>query len=78
MSRLNMDLLIVLSKYKSYLYDSVVVTLTAAATGTEKAFIGNLVATNHLIHLIGMKNPVFVSFEDENSKPNTRPFKNNG
>ncbi len=47
------------------LYDSVEVALTAVATGTEKAFIGNLATTNYLIRLNGLTNLRFVSFEAE-------------
>jgi two-component system sensor histidine kinase/response regulator len=47
------------------LYDSVEAALTAVATGTEKAFIGNLATTNYLIRLNGLTNLRFVSFEAE-------------
>jgi len=38
------------------LYDSVETALTAVATGEEKAFIGNLATTNHIIHTNGLTN----------------------
>jgi two-component system sensor histidine kinase/response regulator len=47
------------------LYDSVEAALTAVATGTEKAFIGNLATTNYLIRSTGLTNLRFVSFEAE-------------
>jgi two-component system sensor histidine kinase/response regulator len=47
------------------LYDSVEAALTAVATGTEKAFIGNLATTDYLIRSRGMTNLRFVSFEAE-------------
>lgn len=47
------------------LYDSVEAALTAVATGTEKAFIGNLATTNYLIRSNGMTNLRFISFEPE-------------
>ncbi len=47
------------------LYDSVEAALTAVATGTEKAFIGNLATTNYLIRLNGLTNLRFVAFEAE-------------
>ena len=47
------------------LYDSVEAALTAVATGTEKAFIGNLATTNYLIRSNGLTNLRFVSFEAE-------------
>jgi len=47
------------------LYDSVESALTAVATGTEKAFIGNLASTNYLIRMNGLTNLRFVSFEAE-------------
>jgi len=47
------------------LYDSIEAALTAVATGAEKAFIGNLATTNHLIRSIGLTNLRFVSFEAE-------------
>jgi two-component system sensor histidine kinase/response regulator len=47
------------------LYDSVEAALTAVATGTEKAFIGNLATTNYLIRLNGLTNLKFISFEAE-------------
>ncbi len=45
------------------LYDSVEAALTAVATGTEIAFIGNLATTNYLIRSNGLTNLRFVSFE---------------
>ncbi|MGI6571562.1 MAG: ATP-binding protein [Caldicoprobacterales bacterium] len=47
------------------LYDSVEAALTAVATGTEKAFIGNLATTNYIIRSNGLTNLRFVSFEAE-------------
>ncbi|KAF1084011.1 Virulence sensor protein BvgS precursor [Sporotomaculum syntrophicum] len=47
------------------LYESVEAALAAVATGTEKAFIGNLATTNYLIRANGMTNLRFVSFEAE-------------
>ena len=47
------------------LYDTVEAALTAVATGTEKAFIGNLATTNYIIHLNGLTNLRFVAFEAE-------------
>lgn len=47
------------------LYDSVEAALTAVATGTEKAFVGNLATTNYLIRSNGLTNLRFVSFESE-------------
>jgi two-component system sensor histidine kinase/response regulator len=47
------------------LYDSVEAALTAVATGTEKAFVGNLATTNYLIRSNGLLNLRFVSFEAE-------------
>lgn len=45
------------------LYDSVEAALTAVATGTEVAFIGNLTTTNYLIRSNGLTNLRYVSFE---------------
>jgi len=47
------------------LYDSVEAALTAVASGTEKAFIGNLATTNYLIRSNGLTNLRFVAFEAE-------------
>ncbi|MDD4688645.1 MAG: transporter substrate-binding domain-containing protein [Eubacteriales bacterium] len=47
------------------LYDSAEAALAAVATGTEKAFIGNLATTNYLIRSNGLTNLRFVSFEAE-------------
>jgi two-component system sensor histidine kinase/response regulator len=47
------------------LYDSVEAALTAVATGTEKAFIGNLATTNYIIRSNGLTNLRFISFEAE-------------
>ncbi|MGB4388538.1 MAG: transporter substrate-binding domain-containing protein, partial [Caldicoprobacterales bacterium] len=47
------------------LYDSVEAALTDVATGTEKAFIGNLATTNYLIRSTGLNNLRFISFEAE-------------
>lgn len=47
------------------LYDSVEAALTAVATGTETAFIGNLSTTNYLIRSNGLTNLRFVAFEAE-------------
>jgi signal transduction histidine kinase/CheY-like chemotaxis protein len=45
------------------LYDSVDAALTAVATGTEKAFVGNLATTNYLVRSNGLTNLRFVAFE---------------
>jgi len=47
------------------LYDSVEAALTAVATGTEKALLGNLATTSYLIRTNGLTNLRFVSFEAE-------------
>lgn len=47
------------------LYDSVEAALTAVATGTETAYIGNLATTSYLIRSNGLTNLRFVSFEAE-------------
>lgn len=47
------------------LYDSVEAALTAVATGTEKAFIGNLATTNYLVRSNGLTDLRFISFEAE-------------
>lgn len=47
------------------LYDSVEAALTAVATGSEKAFVGNLATTNYLIRSNGLTNLRFVAFEAE-------------
>jgi two-component system sensor histidine kinase/response regulator len=47
------------------LHDSVEAALTAVATGTERAFIGNLATANYLIRSNGLTNLRFVSFEAE-------------
>ncbi|MGB4407160.1 MAG: transporter substrate-binding domain-containing protein [Sphaerochaeta sp.] len=47
------------------LYDSVEGALAAVATGSEIAFIGNLATTNYLIHMNGLTNLRYVSFEAE-------------
>ena len=47
------------------LYDSVEAALAAVATGTEKAFVGNLATTNYLIRSNGLTNLRFVAFEAE-------------
>lgn len=47
------------------LYDSVEAALTAVANGTERAFVGNLATTNHLIRSIGLTNLRFTAFEAE-------------
>lgn len=47
------------------IYDSVESALTAVATGSETAFIGNLATTNYLIRSNGLTNLRFVSFEPE-------------
>ena len=52
-------------KINPSLYDSVEAALTAVATGTEKAFVGNLATTNYLIRSNGLVNLRFVSFEAE-------------
>ncbi|MDD3393014.1 MAG: transporter substrate-binding domain-containing protein [Anaerotignum sp.] len=53
------------SKINLSLYDSVEAGLTAVATGSEKAFIGNLATTNYLIRSNGLTNLRIVSFEAE-------------
>lgn len=63
------------SSYHSYLlsypkinlslYDSVEAALTAVATGTEKAYVGNLATTSYVIRSNGLTNLRFVSFEAE-------------
>ncbi|HHW47733.1 MAG TPA: transporter substrate-binding domain-containing protein [Clostridiaceae bacterium] len=45
------------------IYDSTEAALTAVATGSEKAFIGNLTTTNYLIRANGLTNLRFVAFE---------------
>jgi two-component system sensor histidine kinase/response regulator len=52
-------------KINPSLYDSVEAALAAVATGTEKAFVGNLATTNYLIRSNGLVNLRFVSFEAE-------------
>jgi two-component system sensor histidine kinase/response regulator len=52
-------------KINPSLYDSVEAALAAVATGTEKAFVGNLATTNYLILSNGLVNLRFVSFEAE-------------
>jgi len=47
------------------IYDSVEAALTAVATGTEKAFVGNLATTNYLIRSHGLTNLRLISFEAE-------------
>lgn len=47
------------------LYDSVEAALTAVATGTETAFIGNLATTNYLIRSNGLTDLRFIAFEAE-------------
>ncbi|NLY75420.1 MAG: transporter substrate-binding domain-containing protein [Firmicutes bacterium] len=47
------------------IYDSAEAALAAVATGTEKAFIGNLATTNYLIRSNGLTNLRFVAFEAE-------------
>ncbi len=47
------------------LYDTVEAALTDVATGTEKAFIGNLATTNYLIRTNGLTNLRVISFEAE-------------
>lgn len=47
------------------LYDSVEAALTAVANGTERAFVGNLAATNYLIRSNGLTNLKFIAFEAE-------------
>lgn len=63
------------SSYHSYLlsypdinlslYDSAEAALAAVATGTEKAFIGNLATSNYIVRSNGITNLRFVSFEPE-------------
>ncbi len=52
-------------KINPSLYDSVEAALAAVATGTEKAFVGNLATTNYLIRSNGLVNLRLVSFEAE-------------
>jgi len=47
------------------LYDSVEAAITAVANGTERAFVGNLATTNHLIRANGLTNLRFTAFEAE-------------
>jgi len=47
------------------IYDSVEAALAAIATGTEKAFIGNLATTNFIVRSNGITNLRFVAFEAE-------------
>ena len=47
------------------LYDSVEAALTAVATGSEKAFLGNIATTNYLIRANALTNLRYVSFEAE-------------
>lgn len=47
------------------LYDSVETALTAVANGTERAFVGNLATTIHLIRASGLTNLRFTAFEAE-------------
>jgi len=47
------------------LYDSAEAALAAVATGTEKAFVGNLAATNYIIRTTGLTNLRLISFEPE-------------
>lgn len=47
------------------LYDSVEAAITAVANGTERAFVGNLATTNHLIRENGLTNLRFTAFEAE-------------
>jgi two-component system sensor histidine kinase/response regulator len=47
------------------LYDSVEAGLTAVATSTERAFVGNLATTSYLVRLHAMTGLRFVSFEAE-------------
>lgn len=47
------------------LYDSVEAALTAVATGTEKAFVGNLATTNYIVRSNGLTNLRFISIEAE-------------
>jgi two-component system sensor histidine kinase/response regulator len=47
------------------LYESVEAALAAVATGSEKAFIGNLATTNYLIRTNGLTNLRTVPFEAE-------------
>lgn len=47
------------------LYDSVETALTAVATGSEKAFVGNIATTNYLIRSNGLTNLRFIAFEAE-------------
>ena len=53
------------SKINLSLYDSVEAALTAVATGSEEAFVGNLASTNYLIRSNGLTNLRFISFEAE-------------
>lgn len=47
------------------LYDSVESALTAVANGRERAFVGNLATTNHLIRTTALTNLKFTAFASE-------------
>jgi len=47
------------------LYDSVEVALASVASGTEKAFLGNLATTSYLVRLHALTNLKFIIFEAE-------------
>ncbi|MGI6562030.1 MAG: ATP-binding protein [Clostridia bacterium] len=47
------------------LYDTAEAALSAVATGSEKAHIGNLTSVNYLAHLNGLTNLRYVAFEAE-------------
>ena len=51
------------------LYDSVEAALTAVATGTETAFIGNLATTNYLIRSTGLTNQDLSPSKQRSRKP---------
>lgn len=47
------------------LYDSVEAALASVASGTEKAFVGNLATTSYLVRLHALTNLKFIVFEAE-------------
>lgn len=50
------------------LYDSVEDALTAVATGSERAFVGNFATTNYLIRANGLTNLRFIVFDAEDDQ----------
>jgi len=47
------------------LYDFVEAALASVATGSERAFVGNLATTNYLVHSNALTNLKFIVFEAE-------------